>query len=98
MQKTTYNIALRTPIGVRKGTMDVQIHGETASGMMHILNRSEPFLGRIDESGECTLSGKLVTLMRTIPYRANGKITGDNIELSLTGGKETFRLTGELCE
>ena len=98
MQKTTYSIALHTPIGVRQGTMDVQIHGRKASGMMHILNRSEPFLGCIEETGECKFTGRLVTLMRTIPYQAMGRITKDNVELSLVGEKESFQLTGRPCE
>lgn len=98
MQKTTYNIALRTPIGIRNGTMDVQIHGKKASGMMHILNRSEPFQGQVDENGACSFTGKLVTLMRTIPYRAVGLISRENVELSLTGEKESFHLTGESCD
>lgn len=98
MQKAKYNIALRTPLGIRNGTMDIQIHGKKASGMMHILNGSEPFLGCIEDSGKCSFTGKLVTLMRTIPYQAIGTITKDNVELSLVGDRESFRLTGELCE
>ena len=98
MQKTTYSIALHTPIGVRQGTMDVQIHGKKASGVMHLLNRSEPFLGHIEETGECKFTGRLVTLMRTIPYQAMGRITKDNVELSLVGETESFQLTGRPCE
>jgi len=98
MQKTTYNIALWTPLGIRNGTMDIQIHGKTADGVMHLLNRSEPFRGLIEEGGRCSFTGKLVTLMRTIPYRAVGQIQNGNVDLSLMGDKESFHLTGEVCE
>ena len=98
MQKATYAIALRTPLGIRNGTMDIQIHGKTADGMMHLLNRSEPFRGLIEEGGKCSFTGKLVTLMRTIPYRAVGQIQNGNVDLSLMGDKESFHLTGEVCE
>jgi len=98
MQKTTYAVALQTPLGIRNGSMDIQIHGKLASGMMHILNRSEPFHGEIDDGGKCSFSGKLVTLMRTIPYRAVGRVSKDHVELSLVGDKESFHLTGKACE
>lgn len=98
MQKITYNIALRTPLGIRNGKMDIQIRGKQISGMMHLLNRSETFRGQLDDGGKCSLKGKLVTLMRTIPYQASGRITEENVELSLVGDRESFRLTGEACE
>lgn len=98
MRKTSYLIALRTPIGVRKGRMDLQIHGKTASGVLHILSKSEPFLGFVDENGKCSFRGKLRTLMRSIPYQAVGRMTKDRIELSLVGDKESFHLSGEVCE
>lgn len=98
MQNTTYTIALQTPIGIRNGSMDIRINGNIASGMMHILNHSEPFHGEINDNGKCNFTGQLVTRMRTIPYQAVGLINQDHIDLTLVGGKETFHLTGEVCE
>lgn len=89
-----YDVQLHTPLGKRSGKLEVKINGSYASGVLHILNRSEPFEGEIDPSGQCRFAGKLVTLTRTIPYQAEGRITEDVVELYLTGNTGCYRLTG----
>ena len=95
MQKNKYTVALMTPIGIRNGIMDIQIRGRTASGIIHILGKAQPFSGEIDEGGKCKFSGKIETLKRIIFYDAIGIVTRDKIELSLKGNAESFRLMGE---
>jgi len=91
---TQYSVLLHTPLGQRSGKLEVQINGDRSSGILHILNRSEPFFGRIDEDGTCRFKGRLVTLIRTIPYQAEGRITKEAVELSLVGDTGKYRLTG----
>lgn len=91
---TQYNVKLHTPLGQRCGTLELRLRGREASGLLHILKQSEPFSGSIEADGTCCIQGQLVTLTRTIPYQARGRITREKVDLSLTGNTGCYRLTG----
>lgn len=93
----TFDVRMRTPIGIRLGHMTVCRNLDRVSGHLDILNHSEPFDGTIDTEGNCELFGKIVTLMRTISYEATGKITPDNLELSITDDRHILKITGTPC-
>lgn len=96
MKRRIYNIILRTPIGARYGSINLVLAGKGLSGTLDLLERSNPFCGRVDGCGNCTISGQLVTLMRTIKYTAVGKITDESIELSLQGDQSNLKITGNI--
>ncbi|MGN0203534.1 MAG: hypothetical protein ACI4BB_03250 [Coprococcus sp.] len=98
MLKRKYQIVMQTPIGGRAGTLEIQIEQNTISGYMNLLKRSEPFEGSIDENGYCSIRGKLITLMNTIPYTATGQITMDSLDLSLQGGRNRFSVKGTVIK
>lgn len=89
-----YQIQMYTQLGVRKGTMQLQMNHGQINGTMTILKQTEPLQGTMDENGVCHLSGRLVTLLNTIPFTAEGRITDKELELTLTGGTNRFRITG----
>ena len=90
-----YDVTMRTPIGLRYGTMAVTVDGREVRGTLHILKRANPFAGNIDESGQCSLRGELTTLTRTIPYEATGWIARESLTLRLKGAVESFDLSGK---
>ncbi|MGM9618881.1 MAG: hypothetical protein ACI3W8_03435 [Oscillospiraceae bacterium] len=94
MLRRKYHIQMRTPLGERAGTLEVQIEKDRVRGYLDVLKHLEPFEGNIDESGHCSISGTLVTLMSTIPYTAAGQITADSLHLTLKGGRNRFCVTG----
>ncbi|MGN1191391.1 MAG: hypothetical protein ACI4S0_01860 [Dorea sp.] len=94
MLKRKYNILMETPIGDRPGTMEVQIEYGQVNGCLNVLEHSETFEGEIDEQGNCCISGKIITLLNTIPYTATGRIETDTLELALKGKKNIFNITG----
>ncbi len=53
--------------------MIVEWEGEQISGLMEILGHTEAFHGEIDETGNCCIEGRMISLTRTIPYIAVGK-------------------------
>lgn len=89
-----FSVLLHTPLGQRSGSLEIHVNGDQLNGILHILNRSEPFSGRIDAEGNCCFNGQLVTLTRAIPYQANGQLTKDAIALTLMGDTGQYRLTG----
>lgn len=96
MENRIYNIEMDTPIGLRYGTMTLCSTGNKVNGTLALLEHSEPFNGTVDENGNCTIYGRLVTLMRTIHYTANGKISEKGIELLLHGEQNNFKVRGTL--
>lgn len=94
---TDYDIKMKTPIGIRSGHIKVYQNPGTVSGYLDILNHNEPFEGTIDTDGNCKLFGKIITLMRTINYEAEGKITADSISLSITDERYVLEITGTAC-
>lgn len=89
-----YNVCMQTPIGKRYGCMNVQAENGRISGTLDILQHSETFCGTIDEGGICEFTGKIITLIHTMPYVATGTITEDSLNISLKCGKSIFELTG----
>lgn len=94
MDNTIYDIVMKTPIGLRYGTISLCSNGSNLNGTLDLLEHSEPFDGTIDNDGNCTICGHIVTLMRTIHYTAVGKVSESSIELSIQGERNIFRITG----
>lgn len=94
MDERRFVIELHTPLGVRRGTMRVDVVQDTISGYLDVMNHAEPFLGKIDGDGYCEFSGKIITLLRAISYHAAGRIKDHRITLDLFGERNLFRITG----
>lgn len=94
MKDRKYNITMNTPIGSRYGTISISLENSRIFGTLNLLEHSEPLSGLIDGEGNCTIYGKLKTLMRTVEYTAIGKITEKAIELSMKGERNIFKITG----
>lgn len=94
MPENEYDICMKTSMGSRYGKMRVVMEQSKLIGLIDVLKQPEAFTGEIDENGNCTIYGKLVTLMQTIPYVATGKISADSIFLILQGGQSTFEING----
>lgn len=95
---SAYDVRMRTPIGIRLGRITVVREREHISGFFEILNHREPFEGSIDREGNCRLTGKLITLMRTVTYQAIGKILPEELTLRIQDGRHTLEITGKPAE
>ena len=98
MPKQSYDIVMQTSIGKRYGTMTVEWEGKQISGLMEIFGHSETFHGQIDETGNCRIAGRMISLTRTIPYIAVGKIIPSMLQLSLRGERNIFEVAGVPCK
>lgn len=94
MPKQSYRIVMKTSIGERYGTMTVERKGEQVSGFMDILGHTEAFHGKVDETGNCYIEGQLISLTRTIPYIAVGRISPTMLQLSLHEERNIFEVAG----
>ncbi len=98
MWNRLYDITMQTPIGARYGTMSVMENNGKINGMLNILKRENSFHGRIRENGDCRITGAIRSLMRIIPYDAEGRMTEEILILTLTGEQESFEISGRRAE
>lgn len=89
---TMYDVRMHTPLGDRLGQMTVFRENNQLSGSLSILGHDEPFIGIVDTEGNCAVSGKIITLMRTIRFAATGKITEDGLTLSIPDGNHILSI------
>lgn len=94
MQKQSFRIVMHTSIGKRRGTMTAEWEGGQISGIMEILEHTEPFFGCVDKDGKCQIEGQIISLARTIPYIAVGKISTTMLQLSLQEERNIFEVVG----
>lgn len=96
-EEQQYSVVMHTPLGKKYGTLTAVVSDNSVSGWLDVLKHRERFEGRIDNDGNCEIAGKLITLMRTIPFTATGKMTFGEINLQLSDGRNVFKLTGSVC-
>lgn len=95
----TYNIALRTPMGAKQGTLSFHaINGSAIVGELCILGKTSPIRGTISEYGECQFIGELISLMRVFPFEARGWLIRESLTLTLHSGKHSFAVEGILLK
>jgi hypothetical protein len=88
---------MQTEIGPRKGKADFRINDGIVEGDLSLLGQTRRCIGVINDSGVCTLSGKIRTLMQEINYTATGYLDEQKINLVLCGGKYVYHLAGSAC-
>ncbi len=90
----SYEVVLDTPLGKRKGTLELTIENGKIEGVLVLFQNQEKVNGEIDESGHCTLRGRFSTLMNKFYYEAEGFIRENSLQLTLCGGKSIFQMEG----
>lgn len=94
MREYKYNVVLDTELGKRCGTMLLCIDGTEIDGFLSLLNSTQPCHGKLGTDGQCSLHGKIVTLLKEIVYEATGYIREGEIVLWLQSEKNTFQMKG----
>lgn len=89
-----YTIKMMTPVGVRNGSLVLNINHNNIFGYLDILNHKNPLSGKILKQGRCELNGKLVSLMRKSDYIAVGTFDSHLIQLTLKEEKNSYQLYG----
>lgn len=95
---SNYKIELQTELGTKSGTMQLFIDGRKANGILTVLHHSEPFSGNINPDGSCTFRGKIVSLLNEICYVASGKLSGNELSLTVDLGKSSYPLYGVISD
>lgn len=90
----SYHITVRVPLGRRSGTLRFIEAGSKICGMLSMLGSEQPFSGTLDLQGRVAFTGRICSPFYTFSYRAEGHIAGDEIFLTVNGGRFQFSITG----
>ena len=66
--------------------------------MLSLMSFSNPVRGSVDADGACTLMGRMRTLMRNLPFTAEGQIDLESLELTLHWDGRSYALHGSIRE
>lgn len=94
MFEYSYKIIMDTQLGSKYGTMLLKIEDNKIEGNMCILANEELIHGEMLGNGMCRLRGRIVTLMRTVEYTAEGYLDDKKIDLILHGERNNFHISG----
>ena len=89
-----YAIKMMTPVGIRDGSIVLNINNKDISGYLDILNHQNVLSGKILEHGQCELKGEIVSLMSKSNYTAVGTFDFCSIQLTLKEEKNNYELYG----
>lgn len=89
-----YTITMITPVGIRDGSLVLNINHEDISGYLDILNHRNSLSGKLLKHGRCELTGKLISLMRKSNYTVVGTFDSHSIQLTLKDAKKSYQLYG----
>ena len=90
----SYDVFLHTPIGKRKGEMNIKIENGMLFGFLSLFGNTEPIEGTVDESGHCSVCGKFTTLMKSVMFQAKGRIHSDRLQLAMLCDSGSYQLEG----
>ena len=85
----TYEVTLDAPLGKKRGLLVMNGIAGECRGELSLMSFSNPVCGTVDADGACTL-------MRNLPFTAEGRIDLENLELTLHWGGRSYALHGSI--
>ncbi len=92
-----YRIQVQTPMGMRRGFLELALGGPALSGVLTVMGSREPGLGSLNRDGSCSLRGRLRAMSREFVFSAVGRVDCQGLTLTVTSGRSTFHVTGIAC-
>ncbi len=92
-----YRIQVQTPMGMRRGFLELTLGGPALTGVLTVMGRREPVEGILNRDGSCTLRGRLRAMSREFVFSAVGRVDCQGLTLTVTSGRSTFQVTGIAC-
>lgn len=93
--RRVFGITMHAPIGKKRGKMCYNQEKGCLNGTIELLGGKDDFSGHISESGEIDFSGTITSKFSSFAYTAKGRVDLPLIDFKITGGRYSFRVTGE---
>ena len=90
----TYNIMLKTPMGVKKGELVFVTDGTALRGAIVVKGVDNPFTSGSVNGDEFTFSGELQSSVGKLVYECSGSVDGDKLTATANAKKGNIKITG----
>lgn len=93
-----YTLEMTTPLGVRHGNLELRVQTGFLNGSLTMFTRTIPIRDGQWEGNRISFCGDMKTLMKMLPYRAEGQISGNNVSLDFQTESTHYPATGYLIK
>ena len=93
-----YDLEMRTPLGIRRGNLELMVWGDFLNGYLTMFTRTIPIRNGKRSGNKITFEGDMKTLMNMIPYKAEGVVISSGISLMIETAQGNYPVTGLLTE
>lgn len=91
----TYNVMLKTPMGVKKGELIISSENSVMTGKLVVMG-NDNLLETVNIDGNHFIfTGEIKTAMGKVSYQCTGSVDGDNIEGIAKTKKGNMSLSGK---
>ncbi|MGN1024520.1 MAG: hypothetical protein ACI4OJ_13525 [Lachnospiraceae bacterium] len=90
----TYDVALKTPMGVKKGTLVLEEADGKLSGQIRVMNRENDIAEGSVKGDAFSFSGKLKTAVGVTAYTCTGTVQADTMQGNVNTARGVMQLTG----
>lgn len=93
-----YDLEMSTPLGKRRGNLELMVWGDFLNGTLTMFARTIPIKDGKRNGRKVSFQGDMKTLMKMLPYQAEGTVQTSGIELTFETEQGTYPVTGVLTE
>lgn len=90
----TYQVMMKTPMGVKKGELTLKSENNALTGSIYVMDRETPLLSGTTDGANFSFSGDLETAAGKLAYNCAGRVDGDVLSGMAKTRKGDFPLTG----
>lgn len=92
-----YEIEMNTPLGKRRGNLELMVWDDFLNGYLTMFTRTIPFKKGTRTGNQITFEGDMKTLMKMIPYKASGSLSGSSVVLEIATEQGVYPASGILA-
>ena len=93
-QNHTYALEMETPLGKRRGVLNLVLLGDSVSGELTLFTRTTPILEGHRIGDSLAFQGEMRTLVGTLPYQASGALSEDTLEREICTARGHYAVRG----
>ena len=90
----TYAVKLKTPMGVKKGDVELHAEGNELTGKLIIMGKENPFTSGEADGDNFRFCGEMTTAVGKVAFDCSGQVLGDAIEGTVITKKGNLIMSG----
>ncbi len=92
--KGSYEIVLKSPLGPKKGILNIVQEEDDLKGSMECLGKKHTFSGTLNDEGKLEAEGVLQTPLGEEPFTITGSINGKMLIAAFKRRNESYEMLG----